>query len=272
MAKGKVIRNPAPILLKHIQGIKNNVKYDASTRVLCPDCGTNVHVGTAGPDGLQQHQGMGPCRDARQKKEEKKKTRKLFDFGWKKRDEIPTNTPSAAESSSSKSRLPEPVPVVVLPLVQSASESERRESEPQVIERKGCKLGWKLIGELKAAAENMGPEIPVAKPDDEISGFGRARAEAECMGVADDEIWETVNPGLDRFLGFGKSSDEVRSVIRRGERGVESFCQYLTYLVEEKGVKGSLLEGKITLLVDAIKDLYGLFLSGELVILTKTQT
>ena len=37
------------------------MKYDASTRVLCLECSTNVHVGTSGPAGLEQHQGMGPC-------------------------------------------------------------------------------------------------------------------------------------------------------------------------------------------------------------------
>ena len=37
--------------------------------------------------------------------------------------------------------------------------------------------------------------------------------------------------------------------------GVERFCQYLTYLVE-KGVEGSLLEGKVKLLIDAITNFY----------------
>ena len=59
------------------------------------------------------------------------------------------------------------------------------------------------------AAENMGPDIPTVGADDEISGFGRVQDEAQCAGVADNEIWETVNPGLDRFLRFGRSSDDV---------------------------------------------------------------
>ena len=62
------------------------------------------------------------------------------------------------------------------------------------------------------AAENMGPDIPTARADDETSGVGGAQAEAQCAGVADDEIWETVNPGLDRFLGFGRSADDVTIV------------------------------------------------------------
>ena len=67
------------------------------------------------------------------------------------------------------------------------------------------------------AAENMGQDIPTARADDEISGFGRAQAEAQCAGVADDEIWETVNPGLNMLLGFRRSSDDVALAVRGGE-------------------------------------------------------
>ena len=72
----------------------------------CPECSEDVHVGTAGPAGLAQHQGKGPCREAREKKDAQKKTRKLFDFGWKKRkdNDEATNMPSFGESSGSTSR------------------------------------------------------------------------------------------------------------------------------------------------------------------------
>lgn len=75
------------------------------------------------------------------------------------------------------------------------------------------------------------------------------------MGMADDKIWETVNPGLDQFLRFERSSDNIGSVICCGEGGVKSFVQYLKYLVEEKGVKDGLLEGKVTVLLDTINNL-----------------
>ncbi|KIJ98862.1 hypothetical protein K443DRAFT_8880 [Laccaria amethystina LaAM-08-1] len=97
------------------KGKKKRVKYDASTRVLCPECGTNVQVGTAGPAGLEQHQGKGLCRDARQKREQQKKTRTLFDFGLKKGKDAAASNPPVAGSSSSKSQLTFPAPIVVQP-------------------------------------------------------------------------------------------------------------------------------------------------------------
>jgi hypothetical protein len=59
-------------------------------------------------------------------------------------------------------------------LVRPASESDHRKLNLQNPERKGCASGWRLIGELRmATAENMKPDIPTARADDEISGFGR---------------------------------------------------------------------------------------------------
>ena len=76
------------------------------------------------------------------------------------------------------------------------------------------------------------------------------------MGVAMEEVWETVNPAMDRLLGFQRPVIEVESIVRRGERGIEGFCQYLTYLVEEKEIQGGLIEGKVKVLINAINNMY----------------
>ena len=39
----------------------------------------------------------------------------------------------------------------------------------------------------------------------------------------------------------------------------ESFCDYLSYLVEVKGIGGGLLEGKVMVLIDALHKLYSIF-------------
>ena len=208
----------------------------------CPECDPNVHVGTAGPAGLEQLRGMGPCRAARQKREQQKKTRTLFDFPLKQGKKDAATSNLVAGSSLPKTQLAFPAPIIDHRLVGPASVPDHRKLDLQTRARKGHTLGWKLTEELRMAAENMGPDIPTARADDETSGFGGAQAEAQCAGVADDEIWETVNPGLDRFLGFGRSADDVALAVRGGEMGVMGFCDYLSYLVEEKGIGGGLLE------------------------------
>ena len=52
--------------------------------IVCPSCGEDVHVGSAGPAGIAQHEGKGPRRKAQTKKNQQKKTRTLFDIGLKK--------------------------------------------------------------------------------------------------------------------------------------------------------------------------------------------
>jgi hypothetical protein len=149
-----------------------------------------------------------------------------------------------------------------LPVTASTSSDNlsRPVQQPAQTERTGCKFGWKLVAELMMAAERMGLEVPIATESDEISGFGRVRAEAECMGVPNDEIWEVVNPGLDRILGFERPVNEIESIVRRGEKGIQGFCQYLTYLIEEKGIGGGLIEGKVKVLTRAINSMYALIL------------
>ena len=102
--------------------------------------------------------------------------------------------------------------------------------------------------------------VPLGKEGDEISYFTAERVRVQCMGVDKMEIWEVVNPDLDRFLGFGKSASKVQSLVCWGDIGIAGFQEYLTYLIESGGVEGALLEGKVKVLVDAINNVYVLLL------------
>ncbi|KAF8230954.1 hypothetical protein L208DRAFT_1279432, partial [Tricholoma matsutake] len=55
---------------------------------VCPSCGGDVHVRTAGPAGLAQHKGKRPCHKAQAKRNQQKKTRTLFDIGLKKARDV----------------------------------------------------------------------------------------------------------------------------------------------------------------------------------------
>jgi hypothetical protein len=73
-----------------------------------------------------------------------------------------------------------------------------------------------------------------------------------CAAITKDELWEEVNPALDRMLGFGQSNMEIEELIRCGPFGVQGLCKYLEVLVEEGGVVGGLLEGKVSSLINVI--------------------
>ena len=170
---------------------------------MCPSCGEDVHVGSAGPAGLAQHEGKGPCRKSQAKKEQKRQARTLFDVGLKRAKDIPASMPAAA-GSSTRSKAPPPV-VVIQKAYQGMEAHHTSSSMVPGQERRGCERGWELMTELKNAEDRMDATISLGKEGDEISLFGIEKAKGQCMGVDKDEIWEIVNPELDRFLGFGRS-------------------------------------------------------------------
>ena len=177
--------------------------------------------------------------------------RTLFDVGVKKVNVVPQEPAMPEASSSTRKRLASPLPIIIHPSRGSASNDALRPEGMQ--ERQGCLLGWEIVDRLRMAAKRIKPDIPIAEEGDEISMYaGRASAEAHCIGVEDEEVWETINPGLDRLLGFGRPMNEIQSIIRRGPKGIDGFCEYLEYLIAEKGLKGGLIEGKVSVLIDAI--------------------
>ena len=75
-----------------------------------------------------------------------------------------------------------------------------------------------------------------------------------CADVPRDEIWENVNPGLDRILGFRRPQEEIVALIRCSQEGLHGLYDYLEVLVEQGGVVGGLLEGKVEALMAAMAE------------------
>ena len=108
------------------------MKYDVSTKLLCPECDPNIHVGTAtGPAGLEQLRGMGPCRAACQKREQQKKTHTLFDFPLKQGKKDAATSNLVAGSSLPKTQLAFPAPIIDHQLVGPASVPDHRKLDLQ---------------------------------------------------------------------------------------------------------------------------------------------
>ena len=123
-------------------------------------------------------------------------------------------------------------------------------------EHPGCSVAWGLLKRLWEATamleSNM--SIPEAVEGDELAAFSRAGAAAVYSDVDNDEIWETVNPELDCLLGFARPRAEIKAILRRGLHGVMGLQGFIEYLVEEKGVIGALLEGKLNILLEVMAE------------------
>ena len=180
------------------------------------------------------------------------KIQTLFEVGVKKAKDVP-QLPVPKASASTRKPLAVPLPIIVHPTQFNSSEVMQYEGM-QVKERQGCPLGWEIIDCLWLATQRVDLNSPVAEEADKISEYaGRAKAEAHCAGISNnDEIWEMINPGLDRLLGFGRSRGEIQSIIWCGPNRINGFSDYLEYLVAEKGLDGALIKGKVSVLIDAI--------------------
>src|SRR6266702_278764 len=137
--------------------------------------------------------------------------------------------------------------------------AQKPKQKPQATPaRKGCRDAWLLLDHLHARIGKLPHEVLEDKGGDELlyelSGYNRSAALSICTDVPRDELWENINPGLDRILGFGRPQGEIVAMVRCGRVGLQGLYEYLEALIEEGGVVGGLLDGKVTALIMAIEE------------------
>ena len=103
-------------------------------------------------------------------------------------------------SLSKRKELASPLPIIVYP---SKAPSSSNASQPESLgikEHQGCLLGWEIVDQLQQASKRINLNIPIAEEGNEISMYaGRGNAEPHCTGISNDEVWEIINPGLERL-------------------------------------------------------------------------
>ena len=132
----------------------------------------------------------------------------------------------------------------------------RHEQEPQVRPQatptqNGCSKAWLLLDPLHAEIGSVCEALEVSESN-ELLGYNGAAVLTICADVLWDEIWENVNPGLDRILGFGRPQEEIVALICCSQEGLQGLYKYLEVLVEQRGVVGGLLQGKVEVLMAAM--------------------
>lgn len=134
---------------------------------------------------------------------------------------------------------------------------QRKEQEPTMPQathaRKGCSEAWLLLDRLHAEIRSVHEALEDCEGN-ELSGYNRSAALSLCTDVPQDEVWENVNPGLDRILGFGRPQEEIVAMIHHGREGLQGLYEYLEVLVEQGGIVGGLLEGKVAVLMVAMAE------------------
>jgi hypothetical protein len=74
-----------------------------------------------------------------------------------------------------------------------------------------------------------------------------------CVGEGED-AWEKFDGPLNGLLQ--KPPNELRNLVRVGEKGLIGLCRFLEYLVTHHQITGYLFEGKLEQLMLGIDDVY----------------
>jgi len=108
-----------------------------------------------------------------------------------------------------------------------------------------------ILVKLEKAIGSL-PVLPDASEFDEIAMFSGTVP----TNLAKDEAWEFLDPMLNRFLGFNRTTDSIYNVLRGGASGLSAMVRYLEEFIGQYEIDGALLEGKIQRLMNAIQTQY----------------
>lgn len=206
---------------------------------------------------MEQHTGKKPCiaaQAAEKKAEATKRSRETASQFFRSRP-APKFAPSAITALPPLAPLnqpfvtspsPEPDACPASPPLNINTTSERT---PLTL-KSGCPEALELIRRLERAARDVPSSVPVAAEGDEFGIWGGKPELYYPPGCED--VWETVDGVLNRVVGYGRSVDDIASIIRRGPDGIDGLLTTLEYLVRVHSIKGALLEGKINRILEAI--------------------
>jgi hypothetical protein len=69
------------------------------------------------------------------------------------------------------------------------------------------------------------------------------------------DVWETFDPILNNSIGWGKSNEDIKLLVHHGALGMDGFCLWVETLLMEGGIVEALLVGKLSCLIEAMKEL-----------------
>jgi len=162
---------------------------------------------------------------------------------------------STALASSSQTQLQDTEKVVIdvdeSPILDHASPEKAAEGSP--LDTPPVQ-DVTFLSRLRMLAANLPISIPVGKQDEPLGCFA---ANPRDLILPEQDAWEDViDPTFNRVIGFGKSTPEIATLIRRGSYGMDGFCDWTTACIEHLGIPSSLLEMRLERVMQAMINLY----------------
>lgn len=213
-------------------------------KVECPECGERIKVGAAGAGNIARHRNSEKCNKNKRKKKAESSQKKISffpAFSQPKPVAVPSlvSAPSASTSATPISAAPKQAAAIPhTPISRSAQQGD------SALEKTLLKNFQKQILRLPA-------DIPEADDSHELAQFSGDISQMMIIDESED-AWEMWDPILNRLLQRPK--EELRALVRRGEKGLLALHRLLEALVQSHGVSEALFEGKVGRLMEVMSD------------------
>ena len=122
---------------------------------------------------------------------------------------------------------------------------------PKPIQPAGCLHALEILAKFHHRILSLPQAVGDAHDDHPLAQF--SGSPAGCVPKGGD-AWEVFNGSLDTVLQ--KSPEELRSLVKIGEKGLIGLHRLLHYLVVNHGIVGGLIESKIERLMKAMDEVY----------------
>lgn len=117
----------------------------------------------------------------------------------------------------------------------------------------GCQHAIGILRKLQEKMELIPKETAPAGPEHPLAIFSEHPAECTKGASLPENDWEEIlNPKMKGAFGWGHDSVEA-GFARRGMNGLDGFLRFISYFVNRRGLKGSLIETKVVIIVEAIE-------------------
>ncbi|KAH9020793.1 hypothetical protein EDB85DRAFT_2094831 [Lactarius pseudohatsudake] len=233
-------------------------RFDGSSTLVCPACRETVHVGFGGEKNLANHRTSKACQKKSQKIQSKgPKTNQDLHAFFKPR--APLNpqivtTPSPIHADEVKARAKDvPRETVHAPDV---SCNDLGKTSELLATKSPCRKGIELLNRLEAAAKRIPASVPLATPAHRLSAF--SVDPHTCVASPEEDDWLILNSMLKAAFGWGESEtkDNARSMLNRGEYGLDGFIRFFKFFVLERGLEGVMIETKVDALMHELDNRY----------------
>ena len=107
-----------------------------------------------------------------------------------------------------------------------------------------------ILSRLRVLTANLPLSVPIGQPDEPLACF--AVNPKDLIQPGQDALEVVIDPTFNRVVGFGKTTIDIAEFMRRGEYGMDGFCNWTGSCFKHLNIAPSLLEVRLDRVMQAM--------------------